>query len=165
MNNIKKYSGAIVILNLILLLLYFNHSIFKKEKILKEGRLVLLMLAPVDPRSLMQGDYMQLRYSIAQGVRPDSVGRRGYCVLRVYPNHTTERVRFQQATEPLAKDEQLLSYTSPNNWTIDLGAESYFFQEGHAEKYEKAKYGALMVDKKGNSLLVGLYDESLQKIE
>lgn len=165
MNNIKKYSGMIVILNLILLLVYFNHSIFKKEKILTEGQLVLLRLAPVDPRSLMQGDYMQLRYAIADGIRPDSVGRRGYCVLRVLPDHTTQRVRFQSSKEPLAQDEQLLSYTSPNNWTIDLGAESYFFQEGQAEKYEKATYGALMVDEGGNSLLVGLYDESLKKIE
>ncbi|MFX7329222.1 GDYXXLXY domain-containing protein, partial [Acinetobacter baumannii] len=34
----------------------------QKEMLLKEGQLVLLPLAPVDPRSLMQGDYMALRY-------------------------------------------------------------------------------------------------------
>ncbi|WDF67584.1 GDYXXLXY domain-containing protein [Sphingobacterium oryzagri] len=165
MNNIKKYKGAIIVLNLLLLLAYFNNSIFQKEKILADGQLILLQLAPVDPRSLMQGDYMQLRYAITEGIRPDSVGRRGYCVLRVLPDNTTQRIRFQQTATPLAKDERLLAYTSPGNWSIELGAESYFFQEGHAQKYENAKYGGLMIDGKGNSLLVGLYDNNLKKIE
>ena len=60
----KKYSRILIIVNLILLLGYFNWSVYKKEQILKDGRLVLLQLVPVDPRSLMQGDYMRLNYHI-----------------------------------------------------------------------------------------------------
>ena len=56
----KKYSRILIIANLILLLGYFNWSVYQKEQTLKEGQLVLLQLAPVDPRSLMQGDYMGL---------------------------------------------------------------------------------------------------------
>ena len=48
----KKYSRILIIVNLILLLGYFNWSVYKKEQILKDGRLVLLQLVPVDPRSL-----------------------------------------------------------------------------------------------------------------
>ena len=58
----KKYSRILIIANLILLLGYFNWSVYQKEQTLKEGQLVLLQLAPVDPRSLMQGDYMRLNY-------------------------------------------------------------------------------------------------------
>jgi len=47
---------------------------------------------------------------------------------------------------------------------MNIGAESFFFEEGQAEKYEKATYGALKVDHKGNSILVGLYNENLDKI-
>ena len=54
----KKYSSILIIANLVLLLVYFNWSVYQKEQTLKEGQLVLLQLAPVDPRSLMQGDYM-----------------------------------------------------------------------------------------------------------
>ncbi|KGE13490.1 GDYXXLXY domain-containing protein [Sphingobacterium deserti] len=164
MINIKKYKGTIIVVNLVLLLAYFNYSVFSKEQLLTEGKLILLKLAPVDPRSLMQGDYMNLRYDIVQGVYPDSVGRRGYCVLQVLPDKTTRLKRFQAEKEPLAKDEQLLSFTSPNKWTIALGAESFFFQEGQSEKYEHAKYGGLRVDRSGKSLLVGLYDENLKEI-
>ena len=60
----KKYSRILIIANLLLLLGYFNWSVFKKEQTLKDGQLVLLHLAPVDPRSLMQGDYMRLNYEI-----------------------------------------------------------------------------------------------------
>ena len=34
------------------------------ERTLRHGELVLLRLAPVDPRSLMQGDYMALRFAV-----------------------------------------------------------------------------------------------------
>lgn len=55
---------SITLGTLALALTLVNIDIFNKEKILSEGRLVLLKLAPVDPRSLMQGDYMNLRFEI-----------------------------------------------------------------------------------------------------
>lgn len=51
------------------------------------------------------------------------------------------------------------------NGTSISGAESFFFQEEHAEKYEKAKYGGVKIDINGNSLLIGLYDEHLNHIK
>ena len=49
----------------VLILCAVNYTIAQREKLLQEGRVVLLELAPVDPRSLMQGDYMALRFQIA----------------------------------------------------------------------------------------------------
>ena len=43
-----------------------NVSIWQKEQLLNHGKIVLLPLAPVDPRSLMQGDYMRLRFQAEQ---------------------------------------------------------------------------------------------------
>ncbi|MGJ1430425.1 GDYXXLXY domain-containing protein [Sphingobacterium spiritivorum] len=163
----KKYKWFIIFFNLLLLLGYFTYSIQAKEEILKEGQLVLLKLAPVDPRSLMQGDYMTLRYAISQDVdtETEKLARRGYCVIKIDQHGVGQKVRFQRDPSPLNKGEYLIKYTSPNEWNINLGAESFFFQEGHAEKYENAKYGALKVDKGGNSLLVGLYDQQLKEIK
>ena len=53
-----------IIAGLIVLILV-NWSIAGKERHLKEGRIVYLELAPVDPRSLMQGDYMALNFKLA----------------------------------------------------------------------------------------------------
>ena len=49
--------------------------------------------------------------------------------------------------------------------SISIGAESFFFEEGSAAKFEKAKYGALRVDSEGNSILVGLYNENRKAIK
>ncbi|AZA73077.1 GDYXXLXY domain-containing protein [Chryseobacterium indoltheticum] len=161
----KKYKWLIIVLNLMILLVYFNFSVVKKENLLKDGKLILLSLAPVDPRSLMQGDYMTLRYSISENLNVNSLPKRGYCVVKLNPQGIAEKVRFQKNTTPLNKGEYLIEYNSPDQWNVNIGAESFFFQEGQAEKYEKAKYGAIKVDTKGNSLLVGLYDENLKNIK
>ncbi len=161
----KKYKWIIVLLNLVLLLVYFNHSITKKEELLKDGQLILLELAPVDPRSLMQGDYMTLRYKISEDIDFDNMPKRGYCVVRLESSGIANKIRFQKDLTPLNEGEHLIEFTSSDKWNVNIGAESYFFQEGQAEKYEKAKYGGVKIDKNGNSLLIGLYDEQLQKIE
>jgi uncharacterized membrane-anchored protein len=161
----KKYKWIIILLNLILLLVYFNHSIVKKEELLKDGQLVLLKLAPVDPRSLMQGDYMTLRYKISEDIHSENIPKRGYCVVQLDSSGVANKIRFQKELTPLNEGEYLIEYTSPDKWNVNIGAESFFFQEGQAEKYEKAKFGAVKIDKNGNSLLIGLYDEHQQKIE
>ena len=45
-----------------------NLQIASKEAIVRDGRTMLLRIAPVDPRSLLQGDYMALRYRISADV-------------------------------------------------------------------------------------------------
>ena len=164
---LKKKIGfykLLIGLNLLLVLTAFNYSIYSKEKTLARGELLLLELAPVDPRSLMQGDYMVLDYAISQDARPADIGSRGYAVLELDDKKVARLLRFQQEPEPLAAGEQLLKFFY-NGRTINLGAESYFFEEGQGEKFANARYGALRVDSNGNSILVGLYDEDLQPIE
>lgn len=161
----KTYKIVFIVVNLFLLLIYFNYSVAKKEEILKDGKLVLLKLAPVDPRSLMQGDYMRLNYEIADNLWTDSIPKRGFCVVKLDNQQVGHRVRYQEGKTPLAKDEYLIEYTRPTLWGINIGAESFFFEEGTAERYEKAEYGGLRIDKNGNSLLIGLYDKNRSLIE
>lgn len=161
----KKYKWIIILINLIILLGLFNNSILQKEELLTEGQLVLLELAPVDPRSLMQGDYMRLNYEISNNINTDSISKRGFCVVKLKENGVAEKVRIQEKRTPINVNEFLIEYTSREWRGINIGAESYFFQEGEAEKFEKAKYGGIKIDNKGNSLLVGLYDKNRIKIE
>ncbi len=161
----KKYKYSVIVLNLLLLLVYFNYSLLGKEQLLKEGQLVLLELAPVDPRSLMQGDYMTLRYSISENINFEEMPKRGYCVLQLDSNKVASRIRFQASKTPLHEGEYLIKYTASDRWNTNIGAESYFFQEGEADKYDKAKFGGVKIDAQGNSVLVGLYDEERVKIE
>jgi len=161
----KKYKWIIILINLIILLGLFNNSIIKKETLLSNGKLILLELAPVDPRSLMQGDYMRLRYTISENINYDSISKRGFCVVKLEETGIAKKVRIQDDRTPLNEKEYLIEYTSKGWRGINIGAESFFFQEGEAEKYENAKYGGIKVDNQGNSLLIGLYDENRIEIE
>jgi uncharacterized membrane-anchored protein len=160
----KKYKWIIIIANLIFLLAFFNASIIKKERLLKDGKLVLLKLAPRDPRSMMQGDYMQLNYVISR-ISDDDILKRGFCVVKINDKNIAEKVRLQDKRTPLNDGELLIEYNKARWQRINIGAESFFFEEGQGKKYEKAKYGALKIDDKGHSLLIGLYDENLHQIE
>ena len=161
----KKYKWIIIIANLAVVLFFFNRSLLQKEELLAKGKLILLELAPVEPRSLMQGDYMALRYKVSSGIDRDSISKRGYFVIKPDSVGVGQRVRIQDGTTPINEDELLLNYTVGNWRFVNIGAESYFFEEGQAEKYSKAKYGALKVDDQGNTLLIGLYDEKREMIE
>ncbi|MCX2741281.1 GDYXXLXY domain-containing protein [Pontibacter anaerobius] len=154
----------IILVNLVLVLVIFNLSVVEKEEVLEKGELVLLELAPVDPRSLMQGDYMRLSYAISQAADLEKIPNRGYAVVKLDEQQVAQLVRYQKEKSPLNSGEYLLKYTK-GEWSINLGAESYFFEEGQAIIFEEAKYGGLRVDEQGNSILVGLYDEQRQLIQ
>lgn len=160
----KRWVRYVLLGNLLLFLLFFIFSIVKKEEILSEGKLVLLKLAPVDPRSLMQGDYMTLRYDITNNSFDTDIPRRGVCIVRLDEDGVASFVRYQKKPEGLTEDELPIEYTR-QDWRVTIGAESFFFQEGMGDKYDRAKYGGLRIDQKGNSVLVGLYDEKLKLIE
>ncbi|MGO3889890.1 MAG: GDYXXLXY domain-containing protein [Paenalcaligenes sp.] len=58
--------GPVILAGLVLVLGLANYNIWNKERILSDGKAVVLALAPVDPRSLMQGDYMSLDFQVAR---------------------------------------------------------------------------------------------------
>jgi uncharacterized membrane-anchored protein len=162
----KKSSLLFISVNLFLFIGYLIYSVIQKERILSQGKLVLLELAPVDPRSLMQGDYMALNYKIGE-VANDAFSHlpvRGYCVLRVDSSGIATRVRLQKKHTPLSDGEYLIPYTKGRFDDIHIGAESFFFKEGTSAKYDSARYGGLRIDAKGNCVLVGLYDPKRMQI-
>ena len=42
--------------------------------------------------------------------------------------------------------------------SISIATNAFYFQEGHAQRYDRAKYGELRVDESGGSVLIGLRD-------
>jgi uncharacterized membrane-anchored protein len=129
----------------------------RKELVLARGTPVLLELAPVDPRSLIQGDYMVLDYAVSREVPYPEALKDGRLVLRLDELGVGRFVRLHAPDMPLAPGELLLRY-KVRRGNVRLGAEAFFFQEGHGERYDKARYGELRVTEDGASVLVGLRD-------
>ena len=55
--------GALLVLGAL------NLAIVAKERIKRSGEVIYLPLAPVDPRSVIQGDYMALRFALARDIK------------------------------------------------------------------------------------------------
>lgn len=173
--------NLLVLATLALLLLGFNWSAFQKEQLMENGDIVLLELAPVDPRALLMGDYMTLDYRMnrevtrallaAQGEdrgmssyeRRSRLPEDGVAIVRLDQNKVAALVRMDDGN-PLAQDERRLFFRVRNG-DAHLAASAYFFQEGYAKDYERARYGELRVEKSGKNLLVHMRDKDLKRIE
>jgi uncharacterized membrane-anchored protein len=150
----------------LLVLLVANGAIWQKEALIADGEPVFVELAPLDPRSLMQGDYMRLDFRIptqllegAGGLltreRPRIVARRdGRGVLTL--------LRRDQG-EPLGADELRIELT-PLHGDWGLVSDAWSFEEGQATRWARARYGEFRVARNGQALLVGLRGANLEKL-
>ncbi|WP_421323109.1 GDYXXLXY domain-containing protein [Aeromonas veronii] len=144
-----------------------NATIWRYEHAMSSGEVVLLRLAPVDPRSLMQGDYMRLNYEIARELTSRdarTTQNKGSDTLVIRLDaHQVASLVADGKPDRLASDERLLQvHQSERQWQI--GPDAYFFEEGTGEQYEAARYGEFRLQADGKTLLVGLRDEAYQPI-
>ncbi len=149
-------------------LLAINLGIWQKEDLISRGKPMYLALAPVDPRSLMQGDYMQLRFAMLPSRHlppPEAMmGRRPQLVIKLDARNVATVLREHDPDRhPLATDETLLEL-SPKNGDWVVVTDAWYFKEGEGERWQRAKYGEFRVLPDGKALLVGMADESLRPI-
>ena len=153
---------------LIVVLALVNWSVYKKEQHLENGQVVFLKLAPVDPRSLMQGDYMALRFEMAQKIDKildENVRLQdGLVLVKLDKKRVGSFARLYQENETLKEEEMRLQYRVRNN-RVKFATNAFFFEEGTAKKYEKAKYGEFRINHKGELLLVAMADANVTVIE
>ena len=144
-----------------------NLSIHQRETLLTEGKVVLLELAPVDPRSLMQGDYMALDFAAARVLRDQHQRNRiapdGRIVLRLDERGVGSFARIDQETTPLARNEVVLRYRIRDRQPR-FGTNAFFFQEGTAARYSTARYGEFRVAADGEAILTGLRGADLRRL-
>lgn len=168
-------SSKIALASLIIILGLVNWSIYEKEMLLQQGKIVYIELAPIDPRSLMQGDYMALRFGIGDQVyravqrstryrswRDNVYGPGGYAVVNIDErNIGSFKELYNKHGPALANDEILMRYRVRNR-KVKFATNAFFFQESHGKYYASARYGQFRVDDKGELLLVAMYDKNLE---
>ncbi|MEM7253604.1 MAG: GDYXXLXY domain-containing protein [Pseudomonadota bacterium] len=166
----KGFTG-IASFALAVIIVVVNWSIWKKEQHIAEGSVVYLALAPVDPRSLMQGDYMALRFDVGSKVEsaisgatasPDGAPRREFVVVSLDEHRVGTFARLDDDTE-LSESEVRLRYRARGG-DVKFATNAFFFQEGEAKAFERARFGRFRVDAHGELLLVSMHDERLEKI-
>lgn len=173
-----RLTRALIALGAVLVLGAVNVSIYGKERVIREGETVFLELAPVDPRSLMQGDYMALRFRLADGIdawrredgrrrlrtAPLTVDDRGVATLREEPGEGGMG-EVETGDAAPGDDDALRIAFRVRDGGVWLGTNAYFFEEGSAERYESARYGEFRIDpSSGEAVLVGLRDGELNPL-
>jgi len=132
------------------------------ERTVQRGQAVLIELAPVDPRSLMQGDYMALAFAIDRQLprRQKNTPLPRYAYLSL---DSEGRASLASTGEQLpAPAGHIAVRLRLRNSRTSIGPNAFFFQEGHGQIYEKAQWGELRVAANGTALLVALRDAQLQ---
>ncbi len=147
---------AIFWISSIAVLAALNGMVAQKEAVLASGRTILLELIPVDPRSLMQGDYMALRWKLEQ--EAPATAPSGTLTIRVDSSGVGHFAGVSQGGA-LSTDEVRLRYSN------DAPTRSFFFQEGQGAAYAGARYGELRVSPDGSSVLTGLRDDRLRLLK
>lgn len=173
----KAYIAAVVAL----FLAGYAFSAVRMEKILAEGETILLALVPVDPRALLMGDYMDLEYVVNRAVfaalreaedgsapaeartrreRVASMPEEGTAILRITESPLPGEAVFVRLDDgtPLDGKEVRLHFRRRGKRILTV-ASAFYFQEGLAGRYERARYGKFKVDANGRALLVALCDE------
>lgn len=163
-----------------------NYKVQQFEDVLATGKPVVLKIAPVDPRSLMQGDYMVLNYAILSefqqsrvlpetnesnettentGIDESSTSeKKAYILVHLDKNHVAT---FCEEQSEIPTD---FKYCTPNvylpirykgGWLPKLPSQDYFFAEGKGEYYAQAEYAEYRF-KDGILLLARLLDKDLK---
>ena len=150
------------------ILVAVNYAIWQKEQLLTHGKTVILALAPVDPRSLMQGDYMRLRFQAEQDMqrylpyKKDSSVADGYVIVSLNDQHIGEvQGVVSELPATLAVNQWPLRYRIRAG-ELRFATNAFFFQEGHADDYAQARYGEFKVSNDGEMLLANLRGQHLE---
>lgn len=132
-----------------------NTTIWRQQQIVAQGRTVYVALAPVDPRSLLAGDYMRLAFELPEAVRDHPEATRVRARVDALGVATVTAVLAPGAT--VGDGEVAL----PLRWLSrgpGLVTDAYYFPEGQAARFASAHYGVLRVLPDGRALLTGLAD-------
>ena len=147
------------------ILVLVNLQIATKQDIVENGETLLLKLAPRDPRSLLQGDYMALRYAIADQVRQAAEAARvsdGLIILEPAANGEARFVDLYRGQQ-IDRGQRLLRFRRRGE-SVRLASDAYFFEEGQWETYAGAQYGELRVNAGGDAVLLALRDREGQRL-
>lgn len=167
-NNVGWYSKRAWLIGILVLqIIIVGWQIGQKEFLLQVGTEIKLELAPLDPRSMMQGDYVVLNYQHVSEINQNVLHRLGNGTIQIvlrehdgvyqYAGYYKHRGQWNLPYEALAGDVMLKGRVK--GFWMDFGIEQYYVPEGTGRVIEEfAKYALVRVGKNGDAIVVGLTD-------
>ncbi|MGZ0051334.1 GDYXXLXY domain-containing protein [Brevibacillus gelatini] len=155
---------VILVLIILLQFLLTGYQVYSSESILSKGATIKLELVPVDPRSLMQGDYVRIGYTISTLEGEDfSSGEKIRVVLRKQSDNVYDYAGYYETAgkwnKPYTAEptDVIINGKTVGGSQVEYGIESYFVPEGTGLVVERnAKFATIKVGANGDALLESL---------
>ncbi|WP_110114023.1 GDYXXLXY domain-containing protein [Bacillus sp. CGMCC 1.16541] len=152
----KRILISIIAIQLVLV----SVQVTKSERLLANGKTVTLQLEPLDPRSLLQGDYVILRFTISRVELTQEPNYNEKIKVGLVEN---EQGIYEYRTY-VAKDQNIndqadvwINGRYKGSGNVEYGIENYFIAEGTGRDVEEnAKYAKVKVGENGDALLIEL---------
>ncbi|KAB7705353.1 DUF2157 domain-containing protein [Bacillus aerolatus] len=166
--NILEWNWKPVALILVVQLAFIGFTSWQKEQLLQNGELVALKLEPIDPRSLLQGDYVQLNYVIHttyQNEQQDGRFKEGKLYVQLEKTKETVSyhgsdvaiytpVRFASANQSAGGNEGVVTIQGKGRYgNLELGIEHFFIPEHTGEDWEEKNTALVRVAKNGDAIV------------
>ncbi|AXY59439.1 GDYXXLXY domain-containing protein [Acinetobacter sp. WCHAc010052] len=165
----------------ILSVVFFLGLILKNEQHLKHSDSIYIQLAPVDPRSLIQGDYMVLNYDLSfydvavqkgdPHIPMNATAIKNKSSVVAYVALDAQRRVVKTSLDPRLLEmypsaSHRIVLKNPDNRLDRLypASNSFLFAEGLAECYQAAQYAEFKVDERGNAILASLRGGDLKSL-
>lgn len=161
----SRLTALVIALTAAVTLAVANYAIWQKETLIARGQPIFVELAPVDPRSLMQGDFMRLHFRLPPELDSEfRYARKRPQVLAIRDQRGVATIAgLYRGGSPL-RDNELRIELTPKDGRWVFVTDAWFFREGDAARWEAARYGEFRVDASGKALLVGMADAQLRPI-
>jgi len=164
--NQNKY---LALVTTVMVLIAINININAKEDLIENGEVLLFKLAPVDPRSIMQGDYMRLRFELEGKIvagmglwnqQNTIIKNYGKVIVKKAANNIVSYIGIYKDQE--IKDNQRLISFKIYSKKVTFTTNAFYFQEGQVSHFRKAEYGEFKISEDGEMLLVHMVDKDLK---
>lgn len=161
-----RWRTAGIAVGLAATLLVVNVAIRDKEDLLAHGRKVYVELVPVDPRSLMQGDYMALNYHLSPALQTELAGlpqhAKPLAQGRIDARGVVQLDRLADGTPQASDGMRIALLNKGGRWLI--ASDAWFFREGDGQRWSQARYAEFRVNADGRALLAGMARADLTPI-
>ncbi|WP_046179382.1 GDYXXLXY domain-containing protein [Domibacillus tundrae] len=163
--SVKKWSAGLFAAILVLQSAFVLVTAWQKEQLIQNGEIAALELAPVDPRSFIQGDYVQLGYDVQadyndQFLNSSTAPPEGKIDVILKPSSTS--IEYNGQKIPVYKAEEFVEAGIKKELflkgkgqygTLTLGIEHFFIPENTGTEWEEKTHAIVRIAQNGDAIL------------
>ncbi|MBE2913879.1 GDYXXLXY domain-containing protein [Anoxybacillus flavithermus] len=162
--SVREQKWLLLLVVITLQVVFIAYVTFDKERHIRHGEQIKLQLEPIDPRSLIQGDYVRLQYDISTIEGIDEWGK-VQVILRkddtgVHRFVGIYSVNGKKRNGDMYQEGDVLVNGNIYGDTIIYGIETYFVPEKTGgDIQQRARFAYVRVSKTGDALLEKIVEQ------